>query len=430
MIRDRRAILALLTALNFLNYIDRAVIAAVLKPMSDQLTLSNTEGGLLNSAFLIGYFATSPWFGARADKQARKRLIALGVGVWSLATVASGLATGFGSLLAARIVVGIGEASFAVLAPTIIDDITPATAKGKALAIFYLAIPLGSALGYILGGQVAEHWGWREAFFVAGGPGLALALLCLAIAEPARKLADAKAKLADGLREIAQIPLFRRAVFGYCVYTAAVGAFAFWAPTFLLRNFGSALTVGKANAGFGLVLIAAGAVATLVGGWLADRGVRRLPPPAPDAPYDAPEHKAAVNVMLKICAGGILLAAPLAVVCFLAPSPEAFFAIAFVVELGVFVSTSPINVAMLRAVPVERRASAMAAGIFAIHLFGDLWSAAALGLLQDALPLVVAMMALPITFAASGLVWWPRTHEATGGARAGKLPHARVQRGP
>src|SRR3954466_10775375 len=119
MIRDRRAILALLTGLNFLNYIDRAVVSAVVDPMSSELSLSNFQAGLLNTAFLIGYFATSPLFGARADKSARKGLIALGVVIWSLATMASGLATGFWTLLAARVVVGVGEASFTVLAPTI-----------------------------------------------------------------------------------------------------------------------------------------------------------------------------------------------------------------------------------------------------------------------------------------------------------------------
>src|SRR5256885_9954983 len=125
MIRDRRAILALLTALNFVNFIDRAVIAAVLTPMKAELGLTNFEAGLLSTAFLIGYVVTWPLFGARADKAARKQLITIGVIVWSAATVASGLATGFWTLLAARIVVGVGEASYAVLAPTIIDDLTP-----------------------------------------------------------------------------------------------------------------------------------------------------------------------------------------------------------------------------------------------------------------------------------------------------------------
>src|SRR4029079_8026102 len=129
----------------------------------------------------------------RADKGARKGLIALGVAVWSAATVASGLATGFWTLLAARIVVGVGEASFTTLAPTIIDDLTPQERKGSALSIFYLGGPLGYAMGYIIGGAVAKHWGWHTAFYAVGGPGVVFALCCLLIAEPSRKLLDAKA---------------------------------------------------------------------------------------------------------------------------------------------------------------------------------------------------------------------------------------------
>jgi MFS transporter, Spinster family, sphingosine-1-phosphate transporter len=430
MIRSPRAILALLTGLNFLNYIDRAVIAAVLKPMKDELQLSNFEAGLLNSAFLIGYFVTSPLFGARADKAARKGLIALGVVIWSLATVASGLAWGFWSLLIARVVVGVGEASYAVLAPTIIDDVTPADRKGRALAVFYLAIPLGYALGYLIGGFVAKRaddLGWRAAFLWTGGPGIVIALSCLWIDEPARKLADAKTRLIDGLREIAEIPLFRRAVLGYSAYTAAVGAFSYWAPTFLLERFprpvdaseaangmfGSWLDEESANFWFGIVLVAAGAIATFVGGQWADRGLRRVPPPAADAPYDAPEHRSAVNVLLRICGIGMLIATPFAVLCFLMPTPGGFFALAFAAELGLFLGNSPINAALLRSVPLERRASAMAAAIFSIHLFGDLWSAAALGLLRDYLSSSeLAMMALPLTFALAAFLWWPRAREA------------------
>jgi len=411
MIRNRGAILALLTGLNFLNYIDRAVVAAVVKPMKGELDLTNFEVGLLNSAFLIGYFLTAPWFGARADKGSRKGLIAFGVLIWSLATIASGLAQGFWPLLAARIAVGIGEASYATLAPTIIDDLTPANGKGKALSIFYLAIPLGYAMGYILGGAIAQNWGWRTAFFVAGGPGILLAVVCLWIAEPPRKLVEAKGKLIEGLKEMAKLPLFRRAVLGYCAYTAAVGAFSFWAPNFLLDRFPKELTDETANRWFGLTLVAAGAIGTFIGGRWADRALAKLPPVPEGAPHDAPANRVAINALLRVCALGMVVAAPLAALAFFVPVPWAFFVLAFFVEVGLFLSTSPVNAVFLRAVPNERRASAMAASIFAIHLLGDLWSSSALGLLIDALPLVLAMMALPLTFALSGYIWWPRKRE-------------------
>lgn len=413
MIKSPRAILILLTGLNFLNYIDRAVVAAVAKPMGDELELSSFQVGVLNSAFLIGYFLTAPFFGARADKGARKGLIAMGVAVWSLATIASGLVQGFWPLLLARIAVGVGEASYATLAPTIIDDLTPPSSKGKALSVFYLAIPLGYAMGYIAGGALSQNFGWRAAFYVAGGPGLVLALACLWIDEPKRKLVEGKGNLLEGLKEMAKLPQFKRAVLGYCAYTAAVGAFSFWAPTFLLRRFPDELNEATANRWFGLVLVAAGAIGTIIGGRWADASLRKLPPVPEGADHDDLANRQAVNALLRVCAVGMIIAAPLTVGCVLIPSATGFFVIAFFVEIGLFLSTSPVAAACLRSVPTERRASAMAAQLFAIHLFGDLWSSAALGLLVDAISLVAAMMVLPIAFAISALIWWPRKREAT-----------------
>ncbi|MGE5184217.1 MAG: spinster family MFS transporter [Acidobacteriota bacterium] len=423
MIKNRTAILVLLTGLNLLNYIDRMIVAAVLErmqaPAADGgLALSNTEGGLLVTAFLLGYFITSPLFGARADKGPRTGLIALGVAIWSIATFATGLAHGFVELLCARIVVGVGEASYATLAPTIIDDITPPESKNRALAIFYLAIPVGSALGYVVGGFIQARWGWRYAFFLCGGPGLALALLCLAIAEPSRKLREAHGKVIDGLRTIAKLPQFRRAVLGYCAYTGAIGAFSTWAPKFISEQFYQHAYTAKealkhANFNFGIVTVVAGALGTLVGGRWADRAQRGLPAVTAATPHDARENRLGVNVLLRVSAIGMVIAVPTTVACFLMPSATLFFAFAFVAELGLFLSTSPVNAVGLRAVPPELRASAMAGMIFAIHLFGDLWSPTVLGILNDLLVSTVAMMAVPLVFALSAYWWWPREREAT-----------------
>jgi MFS transporter, Spinster family, sphingosine-1-phosphate transporter len=417
MIKNRKAIIVLLTALNLLNYIDRMIVAAVLSkvrlPASEGgLGLSDVESGLLATAFLLGYFITSPLFGARADKGSRKGLIALGVAIWSIATVASGFATSAVMMLTARVVVGVGEASYATLAPTIIDDLTPPASKGRALAIFYLAMPVGSALGYVVGGFIEARWGWRSAFYICGGPGLVLALLCLAIVEPERKLREVKGKLLDGVRALSRLPLFRRAVFGYCAYTAALGAFAHWAPLFISERFPEYLSNKDANYFFGLITVLSGAIGTIVGGQWADRAQRRLPPITADTHYDAKENRQGVNVLLRISSVGMIWAVPLAAAAFLMPVPVAFFAFAFLAEIGLFLSTSPVNAIGLRAVPPELRASAMAAMIFAIHLFGDLWSPTLLGVMRKLLDPTVAMMSLPITFAVAAYVWWPRKREA------------------
>lgn len=406
MIRRPSAILVLLTGLNLFNYLDRLVLAAVLPKIQLELGLSNFLGGLLETVFLLGYFVTAPIFGSLGDRMARKWLIAAGVIVWSAATCASGLATTAIGLVAARAFVGIGEASYATLAPTIIDDITAPEKRGRALAYFYAATPIGGALGYLVGGFVEVRWGWRSAFFVAGGPGLLFALFCLFIAEPARKVLTEKPDIKRDLRRLITVDLYRQGVFGFCAYTAAIGAFSYWAPTFLFRRYGLALNV--ANFRFGVITVVAGALATGIGGKWADNVRRRV---AAEFGPEAVERET-VRGLLRICALGSAIGAPIAVACFLSPSPTLFFILVFFCILALFLGTSPINAVILRAVPPEVRASAMAVSIFAIHLLGDLWSKPFVGMLIDHLPVQIAMLTLPVAVGVSAVIWWPRKRGA------------------
>lgn len=406
MIRRPSAILVLLTGLNLFNYLDRLVLAAVLPKIQLELGLSNFLGGLLETVFLIGYFATAPIFGSLGDRMARKWLIGAGVIVWSAATCASGLATTAVGLVVARAFVGIGEASYATLAPTIIDDITAPEKRGRALAYFYAATPIGGALGYLVGGFIEARYGWRHAFFVAGGPGLVFAVFCLAIAEPARKVLTEKADIKRDLRRLLTVDLYRQGVYGFCAYTAAIGAFSYWAPTFLFKRFGLALNV--ANFRFGVITVVAGALATAIGGKWAD-DVRSK---AAREHAEGDVENATVRGLLRICALGSAIGAPLAVACFLAPSSTIFFVLVFFCILALFLCTSPINAIVLRSVPPEVRASAMAVSIFAIHLLGDLWSKPFVGILIDHWAVEVAMMTLPVAIAVSAFIWWPRKAKA------------------
>jgi MFS family permease len=401
MIRRPGVILALLTGLNLLNYLDRLVISAVLPKIQEELVLSNFLGGLLATVFLVGYFATSPIFGALGDRVARKWLITLGVLVWSAATVASGLAKTGTGLLLARVVVGIGEASYATLAPTIIDDVTPPERRGRALAIFYAATPIGAALGYLVGGFVEHRWGWRSAFYVAGGPGVLLAFLCLLVAEPTRRLSTHKVDVWRDVRKLARLDLYRKGVLGYCAQTAAVGAFSYWAPKFLYARYG--LPLDTANFRFGLVIVVAGGLATFAGGAWADRARRVIVRRGDHADPDR-DH---VRALLRICAIGSALGAPLAAGAFLSPEPWLFFVLVFLSIFFLFLGQAPINGVNLGSVPPELRASAMALSIFSIHAFGDLWSPPLVGLLADHIPIQLAMMSLPGFIALSAWLWWP-----------------------
>jgi predicted MFS family arabinose efflux permease len=258
-------------------------------------------------------------------------------------------------------------------------------------------MPFGAALGYIVGGAVEERLGWRSAFFVAGGPGILLALLCLLIREPARVLATEKIDLRRSAALLWRVLLYRRGVIGYCAQTFAIGGFAYWAPKFLVLRF--AIPLKEADFKFGAVTLVAGLIGTVVGGLWSDRWLRRMKPNDPD------DHTA-TTINLRVCAIASAAAAPLSALCFLAPSADAFFVLAFACELFLFLSTSPINAVILRSVPNAMRASAMALSIFAIHALGDLWSPPLLGLLLDFLPAVVAMMCLPVAIALSAYAWW------------------------
>lgn len=408
MIKHPAKILALLTMLNLLNYLDRLVVSAVLPKLSADLSLSKLEGGALATIFLVGYFVTSPIFGTLGDRGNRKGLIAVGVAVWSIATIATGFATGRWSLFAARAVVGIGEASYATIAPTIIDDIAPVDKKGRWLAVFYSASPIGSALGYFVGGGVEHAFGWRAAFFVAGGPGLLLAALCLLMAEPARQGVSKRESVFEAAKALLPLRLYRRGVLGYAAYTFAIGAFAYWAPTYLYERYKLALS--DANLRFGAITVIAGAIGTAVGGWWGDRAAKK-------DRGEADESRNAALGYLRVCAISLAVGAPLALAAILSPTAPAFFFWVFIAELALFTSTSPINSVILRSVPIERRASAMALSILAIHLLGDLWSPALIGLIADHAPMELAMLMLPVAFAVGAGIWWmpkPRAPELVG----------------
>jgi MFS transporter, Spinster family, sphingosine-1-phosphate transporter len=414
-IRSPRFVLALLTALNLLNYLDRNVLSAVVAPVERDLGLSHFVTGLFPTIFLIGYTLTSPIFGHLGDRPGafgRKGPIALGVAVWSAATVASGLCTGPWSMAASRAVVGVGEASYATIAPAIIDDLAPASRKGAWMSVFYAAVPIGSAFGYLIGGKVSDALGWRSAFFVAGGPGLAAALLCLLIADPARQGAGPPAPnpfAAAGV--LARGPLYRGSVLGFCAYTFAIMGFGFWAPAYLHIQYG--MLAGKAAFVFGLVTVLGGFIGTLVGGFVSDRAARarlRRQARAGTLPVDRAEDDAIARANLVVTAVSCAVGAPLAAAAISAPTASLFFALALPCQVALFALSGPINVVLLRTAPPALRASAMALSIFCIHWLGDLWSPPLIGLAADHVPMKLAMYAVPAVFALAAIVWWKAAH--------------------
>ncbi len=190
--------LAVLTFINLFNYLDRWVLAAVLEPIRLDLGLTDTQLGMLGSGFIVIYSLTSPVFGSLGDRRARPPLIALGVAIWSLATGLAGFARGFWSLFIARAMVGVGEAAYGTIAPALLADHFPLERRGRVFAVFFAAIPIGSAAGYVLGGLADHHFGWRAAFWLAGFPGLLLSLLVLFVHDPPRGQSETARPAAPG----------------------------------------------------------------------------------------------------------------------------------------------------------------------------------------------------------------------------------------
>src|SRR5215470_5656508 len=227
---ERRAAyygLVVVTLLNFLNYIDRYILAAVLPRMQSELSLTNTQAGLLATAFLFAYFITSPIFGALGDRLSRTRLMAVGVSAWSVATAATGIMRGFVQLMIARSCVEVGEAAYATISPALLSDYFPRSQRGRAFAIFYVAIPVGAAVGYLAGGLIEPVLGWRAAFYVVGLPGILMACLALTISDPVRGATEDSApatpdSISRTLLGFSRNFAYSGTVLGYAAYTFAV----------------------------------------------------------------------------------------------------------------------------------------------------------------------------------------------------------------
>jgi MFS transporter, Spinster family, sphingosine-1-phosphate transporter len=384
--------LVLMTLLNFVNYIDRTILAAVLPKVGADLHLTDDKLGLLGGAFLFSYMLTSPVFGQLAGRFARTRLMAAGVGLWSLATAGGGLAASFGQMFAARATVGIGEASYATISPTLLSDYYPKSRRGRVFSIFFLATPVGTAVGYLLGGFLEAHFGWRTAFFAVGLPGLLLALLTLTAPDPPRGINDdageavADEPLGATLRALATNRSYVLTVLGFTAYTFALGGMIIWAPTYFNRERG--LDLVQANMLIGGVSVAAGIGGTFVGGYLSDRLSTRIR-----------------QAYLYVSGISMLLAIPLAWVGLSATTQWVYIAALFAAEFLIFLSTGPINVVLVSVVPIAMRAMAMAVSIFVIHLLGDAISPYILGVISVRAGLSAAVLIMPVAIGVSGAIW-------------------------
>ncbi|MGA8089762.1 MAG: MFS transporter [Terracidiphilus sp.] len=358
--------LILLIALNLLNYIDRYILPGELSLVQSEFHATREQMGALTTAMFIVYMLAAPLTGWLGDRYRRKPLIIAGAVLWSLATLSTAWVHSYWTLYFRHAIVGIGEASFGIFAPAVIADFYPERDRNRILSVFYTAIPVGAALGYMAGGQMGSMWGWRQPFFICAIPGLIVAALYGFLGrEPARGAQDHikpttdRATFAGLFGNLA----FLTATFGLAMLTFAMGGISNWVPEFLHNPIG--LSVAKASQVAGASTVIDGILGTAIGGWIAQRWLRT-------------NHRA----LYLLSFWSVALTLPCGILLFFGPSRWAIPAL-FAAEFFLFLNTGPLNTAIVNSVSAPVRATAVSLNLFCIHFFGDTFSPQIIGKIAD-----------------------------------------------
>ena len=366
---ESRAVLAtllLLIGLNLLNYIDRYILPGAQPLIQKEFGWNDQQMGGLTTALFMVYMLVAPLTGWLGDRFSRKPLIIGGAVLWSLATLATAWVHDYRTMYVRHALVGVGEATFGIFAPAVLADFYPERDRNRILSIFYLAIPVGAALGYLAGGQLGSVWGWRAPFFLCAFPGLVIAALYGWLGrEPVRGSSDhveqtEKRATVGGLF---RNPAFLTATFGLAALTFAMGGISTWVPTFLHRFAG--LSVGMASQTVSAITVLDGIAGTLVGGWLAQRWLRT-------------NHRA----LYLLSFWSVALTLPCGALVFFGPPKWAIPSL-FAAEFFLFLNTGPLNAAIVNSVSAPVRATAVSLNLFCIHFFGDTFSPQIIGAISD-----------------------------------------------
>ena len=369
--------LLVLTALNLLNYADRNILFAVQPLVQDEFHLTKTQVGYLTSAFLGFYMIAAPFVGPLADRYSRKLIIALGAMFWSGLTLLTAFTDTYGQLLVRHTLVGVGEATFVTIAPTFVADLFSENKRGRILGLFYLAIPVGSAAGYLVGGSLAPIYGWRFPFYVGAVPGFLLALAVLFLKEPERGRFDTLRGNPErsSVFGLLHNRAFLSATLGMAAMTFSLGGIQVWMPQFLYSE--RHYSLQSANFIFGVIIVVDGILASLAGGWLGDYLLRRMK-----------------SSYYLVSAVSMALGVPFMIVALFTSGPAMLPAIALA-AFFLLVNTSPLNAAVINSVDARIRATAIAANIFIIHILGDVPSPTMMGWVADHRTLQIAFV-LPV----------------------------------
>lgn len=395
----------LLLGLNLLNYLDRYILNGAQPLIQQEFHATDEQMGALTTAFFLTYMIVAPLSGWLGDWLRRKPLIIIGAILWSLATLSTAFVQSYWSFYARRALVGIGEATFGIYAPAVLSDFYEDRDRNRILSIFYLAIPVGAACGYLAGGELGSLWSWRAPYMICALPGLLIAVLyAMWGREPERGAKDHhrdeqafpgerrhRASFLTGFMRdrlpIFKNPAFLTSTFGLAAITFALGGISAWVPTFLHRSAG--LSVANAGLVVGAITIVDGIGGTIVGGWIAHRWLRT-------------NHRA----LYLVSSWSALLTLPFGALVFFGPRSITIPALVLA-EFFIFLNTGPLNAAIVNSVDGAVRATAISINLFCIHFFGDTFSPQIIGAISDRSNLSIGLGATLVSLVIStGILWY------------------------
>ena len=381
--------LVLLIGLNLLNFIDRYILPGAQPLIQREFHSTDQQMGALTTAMFVFYMIAAPLTGWLGDRFSRKPLIIAGAILWSLATLFTVWVHSYWTFYIRQAFVGIGEATFTIYAPSVLADFYPERDRNRILSIFYLAIPVGAALGYLAGGELGSLWGWRMPFFVCAIPGLLIAALYGWVGrEPVRGSSDHVLPTIkrNTVRGLFRNPAFLSATFGLATLTFVMGGISAWVPTFLHRAAG--LSVGSASMVVSAITVFDGIAGTLTGGWIAQRWLRT-------------NHRA----LYLLSFWSVALTLPFGALVFFGPRSWSIPAL-FAAEFFLFLNTGPLNAAIVNSVSAPVRATAISFNLFCIHFFGDTFSPQIIGAISDRSNLSIGLGATLVFLVISCVILW------------------------
>jgi MFS transporter, Spinster family, sphingosine-1-phosphate transporter len=381
--------LVLLTALNFVNYIDRYILPAVQEQVKGEFHITDSQIGSLTFWFMVAYMGASPFTGWLGDRFPRKPMIVIAALMISATNFFTSSVHSYDSLNLRHAMLGIGEASFGIFAPSMLADFYPEDQRNRVMTIFNIAIPVGAALGYLVGGVIGEKYGWRMSFVASAIPGALIALLvAVFVREPARSgRQPEKAKVEkDIITSLLTNGAYMCTILGYAAVTFSLGGISWWMGSFLVRV--NHYSEAKASAVMGPILVVAGLGGMIAGGVLAQWWSKRTP-----------------KALFYVPALSSFLAVPPALLCFFGPPSTTLVGLSAAVFL-IFLGTGPVNASTLNSVRAEIRATAMAGQLLVIHLLGDMTSPKIIGIISDHSNLRVGLGATLITMVIASVIFF------------------------